>query len=60
MLAIVTLVWLVWAFANFVTELHGFQNPMLVLGGVVLTMIVLFFTVAMLLAMLGITPQEAT
>jgi hypothetical protein len=59
-LAVITLVWLVWAFANFVTELHGFQNPLLVLGGTVLTMIVLFFTVAMLLAMLGLTPQEAT
>jgi hypothetical protein len=59
-LAVATLVWLIWAFANFVTELHGFQNPMLVLGGVVLAMIVLFFAIAIVLAMLGITPQEAS
>ncbi|MER2507833.1 Yip1 family protein [Amaricoccus sp.] len=52
--------WGLWAFANFVTELHGFNNPMMVLGGVVLTTIVLFIGVAMLLAILGITPSGGT
>ena len=26
-LAIATILWALWAFANFVAELHGFQNP---------------------------------
>ena len=52
-LAIATMLWAFWAFANFVAELHGFRNPSIVLGAVVLTTIVLFFGVAMLLAILG-------
>jgi hypothetical protein len=59
LIAVATIIWALWAFANFVTELHGFENPFFVLGGVILSMIVLFFGVAMLLAMLGITPQES-
>jgi hypothetical protein len=57
LLAVLTVFWAVWAYANFIAELHGFQNPFIVLGAVVLTAIVLFFFTAMLLAMLGITPQ---
>lgn len=56
--ALAAIVWVLWAFANFVTELHGFENPFFVLGGVILSMIVLFFGFAMILAVLGITPQE--
>ena len=59
-LALAALLWGLWAFANFVAELHGFQNPAMVLGGVVLTAVVLFFAAGMLLAMLGITPQEVS
>jgi hypothetical protein len=58
LIALATVIWLLWALANFVTELHGFQNPLFVLGGVILTIIVLFFGLAMILAILGITPQE--
>jgi hypothetical protein len=58
LLAIVAVFWVLWAFANFVAELHGFNNAAIVLGAVILTAIVLFFTMAMLLAILGITPQE--
>jgi hypothetical protein len=58
LIAVATVVWALWAFANFVTELHGFENPYFVLGGVILSMIVLFVGIAMLLAILGITPQE--
>lgn len=57
-LSIVGILWAFWAFANFVTELHGFENPFMVLGAVVLTAIVLFIAVAMLLAILGLTPPE--
>ena len=39
LLAIVTIFWALWAYANFVAELHGFQNPVIVLGAVVLTVI---------------------
>jgi hypothetical protein len=59
-IAVVTVFWAVWTYANFVAELHGFQNPFIVLGAVVLTTIVLFFATAILLAILGITPQETT
>lgn len=55
-LAILGLLWAIWAYANFVTELHEFDNPMLVLGGVVLTAIVLFIGIAMVFAVLGLTP----
>jgi hypothetical protein len=58
LIALATVIWALWAFANFVAELHGFQNPFLVLGGVILSMIVLFFAIAMFLAILGIAPQE--
>lgn len=58
-LAIATIVWALWAFANFVAELHGFQNPFIVLAVVVLTTIVVFFATAMLAAILGLTPQGA-
>ena len=61
LLAIVTVFWVLWAFANFVTELHGFQNPVdRARAPWSLTAIVLFFAAAMLLAILGITPQEAS
>ncbi len=59
-LAIATIIWALWAFANFVAELHGFKSPAIVLGAVILTSIVLFFGAAMLLAILGITPQETS
>lgn len=58
LLAIGGVLWAFWAYANFVTELHDFENPFMVLGGVVLTAIVMFIAVAMLLAILGVTPQE--
>ena len=50
-------IWGLWAFANFVTELHGFDNPVMVLGGVVLTAIVLYIGIAVILAVLGLTPR---
>ncbi|MFO1141071.1 MAG: YIP1 family protein [Amaricoccus sp.] len=56
-IAIATMIWIFWAYANFVAELHGFGNPFIVLGAVVLTAIVLFFGMAMLFAILGFTPQ---
>lgn len=58
-LAIATIFWALWAFANFVAELHGFQNPFIVLAVVILTTIVFFFGTAILFAILGITPQGA-
>jgi hypothetical protein len=58
LLAIAATIWALWAYANFIAELHGFQNPVIVLGAVVLTGIMLFFSTAMLLAILGLTPRE--
>jgi hypothetical protein len=57
LLAIATIFWALWAFANFVAELHGFQNPFVVLAVIVLTTIVLFFGTAMIAAILGFTPE---
>lgn len=57
-MAIVTIFWALWAFSSFVAELHGFRSTPIVIGVVVLTSIVLFFGTAMILAILGITPQE--
>jgi hypothetical protein len=56
--AFAPLLWLVWVYANFVAELHGFQNPFFVLGAMILTAMVLFFALATLLTMLGFAPQE--
>lgn len=57
LIALATLFWLLWAYANFVTELHGFESPVMVLGVVILTMIALVFGLSMLAAMLGVAPQ---
>lgn len=57
LIALATLFWLLWAYANFVTELHGFESPVMVLGVVILTMIALVFGLSMLAAMLGVGPQ---
>lgn len=59
LIAIATLFWLLWAYANFVTELHGFASPVMVLGVVVLTVIVIVFGLTMLVAILGLSPQGA-
>ncbi len=56
-LAAAGLFYALWAFASFVTELHGFQNPLFVMGGVILSAIALFFLLAMALSMMGLTPQ---
>jgi hypothetical protein len=55
-LAIATLLWLIWAFASFVAELHGFTNLAAVLGGVVVSMVIFFLALASLLTALGLAP----
>lgn len=57
LIAVAALVWLSWAFASFVAELHGFKSPAMVLGAVVLTMVVVIFGLTLLAAMLGLAPQ---
>lgn len=59
MIGLATLLWALWVFANFVAELHGFRNPLVVLGGVILTAIVLVFAISILFAILGVMPQGA-
>lgn len=59
LIAIATLLWLLWAFANFVAELHGFESPLVVVGVVVLTTVVLVFGLTLVAAVLGVTPQGA-
>ncbi|MBP7000125.1 YIP1 family protein [Amaricoccus sp.] len=56
-LAMVTLVWLLWAFACFVAELHGFASPAIVLGVVVLVGVSLVFLLTFIAALAGLTPQ---
>jgi hypothetical protein len=60
LIAVATLVWLFWAFANFVAELHGFASPFVVLGVAVLTVIVLVFAATLLAAILGVAPPAAS
>lgn len=57
-LAILAIVWSLWAYASFVAELHGFRHPLMVLGAAILTLIMLFFATSMLAAMLGLTGPE--
>lgn len=57
LLALIAMFWVIWALASFVAELHGFPNTVLVFGGVVLTMTVVFFGMALVLALLGAPPQ---
>ena len=59
-IALVSIVWVLYAFACFVAELHGFRNAAVVLAGVVATSIVLLLGAAMLAAIFGITPQEVS
>jgi hypothetical protein len=47
-----------WIFANFVTELHDFENPLMVMGAIVLTGLVLLIALGLLFAILGLTPHE--
>ena len=60
LLALAILVWMLWAPAQFVAELHGFQNAVVVLAGMVLAMLVLFLALNLLFAVLGILPQEVS
>jgi hypothetical protein len=57
LLSLAAVIWVLWAMANFVGELHGFDNTVVVLGGVILSMTVLFLGVAVLLAFLGAPTQ---
>lgn len=59
LIAMATIFWLFWAYANFVTELHGFESPVMVLGVVVLTVIVIVFGLTMLAAILGLSSRGA-
>ena len=60
LMALAILVWMLWAPAQFVAELHGFQNAVVVLAGMVLAMLVLFLALNLLFAVLGIPPQEVS
>lgn len=57
-LALIGMIWALWAFANFVTELHDFENPLMVMGGVVLTGLVVLIALGLLFAILGLAPHE--
>lgn len=57
LIAVATLLWLLWAYANFVSELHGFASPVMVLGVALLSGVVLIFGVTLIAAILGIAPQ---
>ncbi len=55
-LAIAMLFWLLWAFANFAAELHGFPSPVMVLGVTVLSVVALVLGLTLLAAILGLSP----
>ena len=57
-LALAGMVWALWVFANFVTELHEFKNPLMVMGGMALTGLVLVIVLGIVFAILGLAPHE--
>ncbi len=57
-LALASVGWVIWAFASFVAELHGFKRLLPVMFGVVATWVVLIFGLSMVFAILG--PQEGS
>lgn len=60
LVSLVAVAWMLWAFASFVTELHGFKNAAIVLGVSILAAIFLSFAVAMLLSLLGLSTHEVS
>ena len=58
-LAVATLFWLFWAYANFTAELHDFASPFMVLGVAVLTAVGLALALAAIASELGFTPGGA-
>jgi Yip1 domain len=57
LLSLAAVIWALWALACFVGELHDFENTVVVLGGVILSMTVLFLGAAFVLAFLGAPTQ---
>lgn len=53
LLALATIIWVIWALASFVSVLHEFENLAMVLGGLILTMTLIYFGAALVLAGLG-------
>lgn len=60
LLGIGFIVWLVWAPAAFVAELHGFRNALIVFGGIVLVMLALLLMMSLLQGLLGVAPTEGS
>ena len=58
-IAVATLFWLFWAYANFTAELHDFASPFMVLGVAVLTAVGLALGLAAIASELGFTPGGA-
>ena len=58
-IAVATLFWLFWAYANFTAELHDFASPFMVLGVAVLTAVGLALALAAIASELGFTPGGA-
>lgn len=59
LLALLALViWNLWAQSHFIKELHGFQSPLKVFGGILLTQFAVAFLLAILLVMAGVVVPE--
>lgn len=58
-IALASLLWLFWAFANFTAELHDFTSPFIVLGVAVLTAVGLAIGFMSLASLLGFTFEGA-
>lgn len=55
-LLLFSIYWFFWALCVFVAEFHGFTNMLKVFGGVVMSFIMVVFSIAILLLMSGIMP----
>lgn len=54
------IVWLIWAPAAFLAELHGFRNSLVVFGGMVLVMLGLLLLMGLVQSLLGVAPTEGS
>jgi hypothetical protein len=57
-LAFAFCLWMVWVPANFVAELHSFQNAAVVFAGLLLTLLALFIVLNLAFMLLGLAPAE--
>lgn len=57
LVAFITIFWLIWAFASFVGALHDFRNTVLIVAGIFVVLMLVFFALGVVLTLLGVNLQ---